>query len=1089
MDNNELERRRKLWEQGFWEIPSGLDTSNFDFNWRPYMYDRPYVHEFGTQWQRTGGPKFIVPEYESVKYCSDQYSVILTNDDHLKNFKTLVDYNLEFDYSWHPDSTEPPFIWVFGNQHFVSTEMPTIEYHVPGATQIKFVNDVSARIIGDSNCWKVLMPVDTTFDFKWAPHPHEPPYIYVWGNQWNDATTEPTIEYHVPGATDRKYITDTVAKVLPTVDNWKMLIEGASIDQSWRPNPYDSPYIYVWGNKWNDSTTESTVEYHVSGATDRKYMTDMIADLVPTGDNWHILIEGASIDQSWRPNPYDSPYIYVWGNKWNDATTEPTIVYHVPGAIDKRFMTDSVAHLDPISENWSVSNLEDYHSFDFSWRPNPFSPPQIYQWENNGPVYTVSGATEIVYMTREDSHDIRDTISKYYVTTTLEDLIKQHSTEVFWALNPDLNYDSFDFNWKPNENNFRHVNAFGTELSKDVATYYINGPVWNKGFREINYIDDHELEIITDIDMYYVDRGNNSDQFDKLKLQFPKLQKTRYSSSWIDTINRCVKKSTTKLIWVLSSESDYSEFIFDFYPSEWQRKMIHVFGTQWSHWGNTYMINTETFETDTKYLEKIEHAKNINFVRRRRSKITQCLHDIIYIDFGNDSDSLYQLQDKCDGHQITVLSYDNSYVETLTKWVNNKSEYEIKQEHYVWVCSSLCDYNDFDFTWVGDPFQYDQVHVFSSKFENTKQKFGDTFFINLNEFKKESQYLSSLEDYSKSINYIGHISVSRLNHPIINHDHDSQADAIMNIDNRNWPYYELINSKSVPEKNQSVIPNMWNSENHQIIVTSTGSSRIFVPDVSIDMIKSEVYDYPNIQISKPLDQSQLLDIIFISNGEPAADENYEYLKSLNLPNRIIHQFNIQGRVRSQKSAASVSNTDWYFLVNAKLRVNPEFDFSWQPDRLQKPKHYIFMATNPVNHLEYGHQAIVANNKKLTIFTGGERSLSVKPDGLDFTMSSPHEIVDMNSGVAIYNTDSWTTWRTAFRECIKLKHYSVVNENQQNLNRLNTWLTVGDGKNGQWSTGGAYDAIEYYESVNGELSELMKSYDWEMLKKLYDSKYS
>ena len=1088
MNNSELERRRKLWEQGFWEIPSGLDISNFDFNWRPYMYDRPYVHEFGTQWQRTGGPKFIVPEYEGVKYCSDQHSVILTNDDHFKNFKILVDYELEFDYSWHPDDTEPPFIWVFGNQHYDPTEMPTIEFHVSGSTERKFVMDVSAKIIGDQNCWDILIPIDQSkFDFNWVPHPYDTPYIYVWGNKWNDAATEPTIEYHVSEATDRKYMTDSVAIILPTVDNWKILISGATIDQSWRPNPYDPPYIYVWGNKWNDAATEPTIEYHVPGATDRKYMTDMMANLPKTGENWHIFIEGATIDQSWRPNPYDPPYIYVWGNKWNDATIESTIEYHVPGATDRKYMTDMIADLTPNKTNWTESISEHYRNFDYSWRPNPYSPPQIYQWENNGPVYTVPSATEIVFMFDESKYIENNIISKYVITTTLNDLIEQHSSEVFWALNKDLNYDKFDFNWKPNSENFRHINVFGTSLSKDASTYYINGPLWKNGLREVNYID-YELDVVTDIDMYYIDRGN-IDQFDQLKILFPQLQKTRYASSWIDTINRCVRKSITKFIWVLSSDVDYSEFKFDFYPSEWQRKMIHVFGTQWSHWGNTYMINTETFETDTKYLEQIEHAKNINFVRRRRAKLTRCLHDIIYIDFGNKSDSLTQLQDKCDDHVITVLNYNDSYVKTLCQWINNLSEYEIKQEHKVWVCSSLCDYSNFDFTWVGDPFQYDQIHVFSSKFENSKQKFGDTFFINLREFNKESKNLIALEDYSKSVNYIGHISVSRLNHPVIHHDHDSQADAIINIDNRNWPYYELINSNSVPEKNQSVIPNMWNSEKHQIIVTSTGSSRIFVPDVSIDVIKSEVYDYPNIQISEPLDESRLLDIIFISNGEPAADENYEHLKSLNLPNRILHQFDIQGRVRSQKTAASASNTDWYFLVNAKLRVNPNFDFSWQPDRLQKPKHYIFMATNPVNHLEYGHQAIVANNKKLTIFTGGERSLSVKPDGLDFTMSSPHEIVDMNSGVAMYNTDSWTTWRTAFRECIKLKHYSVVNDNQQNLDRLNTWLTVGHGENAQWSTGGAYDAMEYYESVNGELSELMKSYDWEMLKKLYDSKYS
>ena len=115
------------------------------------------------------------------------------------------------------------------------------------------------------------------------------------------------------GATDRKYITDTVAKVSSSTDNWNILIEGATMDQSWRPNPYEIPYIYVWGNKWNDAKTEPTIEYHVPGAIDRIFMTNMVADLPQVGRNWHILIEGATIDQSWRPNPYEPSFIYVWG--------------------------------------------------------------------------------------------------------------------------------------------------------------------------------------------------------------------------------------------------------------------------------------------------------------------------------------------------------------------------------------------------------------------------------------------------------------------------------------------------------------------------------------------------------------------------------------------------------------------------------------------------------------------------------------------------------------------------------------------------------------------------------------------------------
>ena len=48
------------------------------------------------------------------------------------------------------------------------------------------------------------------------------------------------------------------------------------------------------------------------------------------------------------------------------------------------------------------------------------------------------------------------------------------------------------------------------------------------------------------------------------------------------------------------------DFEFDFYPSPWQMKMVHVFGTQWSHWGTTYVINKETFLEDTKYIKIIE---------------------------------------------------------------------------------------------------------------------------------------------------------------------------------------------------------------------------------------------------------------------------------------------------------------------------------------------------------------------------------------------------------------------------------------------------------------------------------------------------
>jgi hypothetical protein len=34
--------------------------------------------------------------------------------------------------------------------------------------------------------------------------------------------------------------------------------------------------------------------------------------------------------------------------------------------------------------------------------------------------------------------------------------------------------------------------------------------------------------------------------------------------------------------------------------------------------------------------------------------------------------------------------------------------------------------------------------------------------------------------------------------------------------------------------------------------------------------------------------------------------------------------------------------------------------------------------------------------------------------------------------------------------------------------------------GQWSKKGAEDAVEFYDSVNGDLAELKKSYEWAWL---------
>ena len=1047
-----------------WKEYQLMDKTKFDLSWRPDPREPAYIYVWGNKYipsEIKSTIEYHMPGATEHKYVGE-VDVVPEWD----RYQILIPVDKDsFDFTWRPDPREPAFIYVWGNQSNSAEKEPTVEYHCEGATERKYMTDKTVKTLPVVKNWKILIPIDN-FDYSWRPDPDSPPFIYVFGNQWHDAMTQPTLEYHVEGAKNKKFVTDIIAKITPTQEHWKTLIPVESFDYSWRPNPYSTPYIYVFGNQWNDAINEPTIEYHQPGATDRKYITDIvaIAKSTATESYWKRLIPIESFDYSWRPDPNSPPYIYVFGNKWNDSTTESSIEYHVLGATEYKYVANPVATPQANIALWSINNNDDLETFDFTWRPNPHSPPQIYQWADNGPRYTMPNTTEVVLMERTvETRKI--IVNRYKIKTTLGDLVAEHPEEVFWAINPDLNYDKFDFSWRPNEENFRHVNVFGNEYSMDTQTYYVNGPLYMLGHKEFNYVEGQTVVIDSNLSMFYIDRNNNesNDRFTLLKLRYPQIQKTRYLNSWVDTINRCINKSQTKLCWVLNSEIDYSEFEFDFYPSPWQEKMVHVFGTQWSHWGTTFMVNKESFSEDTKYVKIIEHLNVLNFVKSKRTIARNCLYPIYLIDHGNFEG------DTIKGMSVTKVTYEDSYLQTFKKLLTILPH---KNEHYIWVCSSICNYDNFDFSYICDPYAKDQLHVFPSD----NQKFGDTFLIDVTKFRTLIDDMIMLEDYEK-VNYNQHQRVKRLPAPVIITESDTHVDNIHT--DFNWPYATFVTADNKEiEVTDSEPISIWTPDTKNILITSTGGTRIIVPKEAKDYVENELYDYPYISRSKSLAKSKPLDIVFLSNGETGADENYEHLLKVTkgLRNRVVRVDGVNGRVAAYHAAALASETPWMFTVFAKLKVNNKFDWSWQPDRLQIPKHYIFNATNPVNGLEYGHQAMIAYNKKITLANNGT--------GLDFTLDNEHEVVEMNSGIAMYNTDEWTTWRTAFREALKLK----ADSSQASKDRLDTWLNIGEGEFAQYSINGAVDAVEYYESVNGELDKLRLSYDWPWLQEYFNTKY-
>jgi hypothetical protein len=248
-------------------------------------------------------------------------------------------------------------------------------------------------------------------------------------------------------------------------------------------------------------------------------------------------------------------------------------------------------------------------------------------------------------------------------------------------------------------------------------------------------------------------------------------------------------------------------------------------------------------------------------------------------------------------------------------------------------------------------------------------------------------------------------------------------------------------------------------------------------------LKTQIYDYPYVlKQNQPVLGDKNLDIIYISNGEPDAEKWYNHLCKV-VPNSTICKrvTNVNGRAAAYRAAAELSETDWFFAVFAKLEVVDTFDWTWQPDYLQEPKHYIFHAKNPVNGLEYGHMGIIAYNRQLVLDT--------HTPGLDFTLSKPHAVVPVLSAIAHYNTTPELTWRTAFREAIKLFDDVQKTGSIESQHRLTAWLSEANGEHAMWSLLGARDAVDYWNTCEGKYEFLMLTFDWKWLSDYYAKIYS
>jgi hypothetical protein len=743
------------------------------------------------------------------------------------------------------------------------------------------------------------------------------------------------------------------------------------------------------------------------------------------------LADYSTHDWDFQPVPWQADQRHAWPSQWQKDSG----IYLVPtaGYTETNYHAGPMIIRQPTDANWIIS--ADVINWDTSWHPDPSEPDFIHEfatqwWPEGGPVYATPDATKCKYHTHPQAR------------------LRNHNRDCVQLLTD----CEWDYSWQPHPKDPPLIYVFGNQWwpAEIFATVKYTVP----GATNVKYVDYPKAvlpelhcnpwNILVDCEWDYSwvpDPGDPpliyvfgnqwwpANRMPTVEYHVPGATERKYMT-WPRATLR-----PNPAAWTVPDSVAHEDIDFSWAPDPGEPPYVYQFATQHQKTGGP--VYRVPGAVEVKYLAELKI--------RTVGKAT----------------AIYEI-DHMDGAAGQIpnttrrVRYFDNYRDTLIRLAKS-----IGPEHeYVWVCSSICDYTNFDFTWHPEQWQATMLHVFASDTE----KFGDTFFMHVPTFAESAERKPLLEWYD--CNFVN-AGVPRRPMPIVQHDQDSHVDAVRN---RDFAGPLAVFTQSTYMSTNLVTVPLWREQTKTIVPLNLGASSVVVPRTAVPYIKTQLYDYPYVDKTHRRLTDPLQDIVFISNGEPNAEQHYKRLSLLPKANRLVRVDSINGRAAAYHAAAKASTTPWFFAVFAKLAVDIDFDFAWQPDRMQEAKHYIFHALNPVNGLVYGHQAMIAYNKQLVLDNPGV--------GLDFTLDSPHEVVPILSGVAYYDTSAWSTWRTAFREVLKLQASLPDVENEY---RLNKWLDInGDEADPQWSRLGAEDAVEYYNQVNGDFDALKKSYEWEWL---------
>ena len=123
----------------------------------------------------------------------------------------------------------------------------------------------------------------------------------------------------------------------------------------------------------------------------------------------------------------------------------------------------------------------------------------------------------------------------------------------------------------------------------------------------------------------------------------------------------------------------------------------------------------------------------------------------------------------------------------------------------------------------------------------------------------------------------------------------------------------------------------------------------------------------------------------------------------------------------------------FYVVDGDALVEDDFNFDYEVPLKDMNAVHVWRSKNPVNELVYGYGGVKLLPTKLTL------DMDCTSTDMTTSISNRFRPMEQISNTSRFNSTPFNTWKSAFRECVKLSSKVIDRQdNKETEARLDVW---------------------------------------------------